>query len=169
MSIIELENFRKKIISKKPNNFGRIIALDVGTKRIGVAICDDQRIIPTPKTIISRQSNLKDFAKILQILQETNAIAIVIGLPLNQDNSNNAMVDFVWRFAKNFEQFLHNNFENSTIKNDIDILLFDERYSSFYARCLNRQKSSNQDLSRHLDDVSASLILEHFLHDFNQS
>ena len=64
---------------------GRIIALDVGTKRIGIAICDDTRIIATPKLVLNRESNEKDFAKILAIINETKAIALVVGYPINMD------------------------------------------------------------------------------------
>lgn len=165
---------------------GRIIALDVGSKRIGVAICDDQRIIATPKTIIERQSNLIDFKKILLILQETQAKIIVIGLPLNSNAKSfenlpdqlNKISEFIIRFAKNFEQFLHNNFENSTANNSpnskninsaIPIILFDERYSSFSARMINNLGSKPQKKIKYYDDVSASLTLDHFLQYLHQS
>ena len=49
---------------------GRILALDVGTKKIGVAICDDTQTFSTPKLIIKRKSNSKDFATLLSIIQE---------------------------------------------------------------------------------------------------
>jgi putative Holliday junction resolvase len=169
MTITEFKNFKTKIVGKKSTNLGRIISLDVGTKRIGVAICDDSQTISTPKTIINRQSNQKDFAVILQILQDTNAIAIVIGLPINLDESTSAMSEFVKRFAQNLEQFLHDNFENSTIKNEIDILLFDERYSSFTARSINNHNLKNFKQKKFLDDVASSLILEHFLQNLHQS
>ncbi len=168
MLINDFNKYKKNLADKTSTNHGRIIALDIGSKRIGVAICDDKQIISTPKTIINRESNQKDFIKILKILYDTKAIAIVIGLPLNLDGSQNPMTDFVSKFAKNLEQFLHYNFENSTIKNEIDILLFDERYSSFTARCINQNKSSS---TKHqfIDDVAASLILEHFLQNLHQS
>jgi len=169
MTITEFKNFKTKIVGKKSTNLGRIIALDVGTKRIGVAICDDSQTISTPKTIINRQSNQKDFIAILQILQDTNAIAIVIGLPINLDESNSAMSEFVKRFAQNLEQFLHDNFENSTIKNKIDILLFDERYSSYTARSINNHNLKKGKQKKFLDDVASSLILEHFLQNLHQS
>lgn len=165
---------------------GRILALDVGSKRIGVAICDDQRIIATPKTIINRQSNLIDFKKILLILQETQAKIIVIGLPLNSNAKSfenlpdqlNKISEFIIRFAKNFEQFLHNNFENSTANNlansknfnsTIPIILFDERYSSFSARMINNLGSKPPKKIKYYDDVSASLTLDHFLQYLHQS
>ncbi len=168
MLVTEFKDFKINLLGKKSINRGRILALDVGTKRIGVAICDDSQTIATPKTIINRLSNKKDFESILQILQDTKAIAIVIGYPINLDDSNSAMAEFVKRFAQNLEQFLQDNLQNSTIKNEIDIFLFDERYSSFIARSLNHQSFSNS-RKKFLDDVASSIILEHFLQNLHQS
>ena len=93
----------KKILPTK----GRILALDVGTKKIGVAICDDTQTIATPKLIIKRQSNLKDFATLLSIIQENPVIAVIFGFPIKMDGSENLMSNFVMNFVKNFEKFLY--------------------------------------------------------------
>lgn len=149
----------KKILSTK----GRILALDVGTKKIGVAICDETQTIATPKLILKRQSNLKDFATLLSIIQENPVIAIIFGFPINMDGSENLMSDFVMKFAINFEKFL----ENLSIKN-IVLIVFDERLSSFKAREFVN-KGTKKSAIKDYDDVSASLILEHFLNDLRQS
>lgn len=186
MIISDLINLKQNLTALNLAKSGRILALDVGSKRIGIAICDDQRIIATPKVIIERQSNLIDFKKILLILQETQAKLIVIGIPLDSGdnfveklpNQLNKMSEFIMRFAKNFEQFLHNNFENSTINNlaisknsnsPIPLVLFDERYSSFSARMINHQSLKHHKKVKYYDDVSASLILDHFLQYLHQS
>ena len=106
----------KKILPTK----GGLLALDVGTKKIGVAICDETQIIATPKLIIKRQSNLKDFATLLSIIQENPVIAIIFGFPIKMDGSENLMSDFVLKFVKNFEDFL----QNLSIKN-IALVVFD--------------------------------------------
>jgi len=142
---------------------GRILALDVGTKKIGVAICDETQTIATPKLIIKRQSNLKDFATLLSIIQENPVIAIIFGFPIKMDGSENLMSDFVMRFAINFEKFL----EDLSIKN-ISLVIFDERLTSFKARGFVN-KSMKKSAKKDYDDVSASLILEHFLNDLRQS
>ncbi len=148
----------KKILPTK----GRILALDVGTKKIGVAICDDTQTIATPKLIIKRQSNLKDFATLLSIIQENPVIAIIFGFPIRMDGSENLMSDFVMNFAKNFENFL----EELSIKN-LTLIIFDERLSSFKARDFFN-KSFKKSAQKDYDDISASLILEHFLNDLSQ-
>ena len=149
----------KKILPTK----GRLLALDVGTKKIGVAICDDTQTIATPKLIIKRQSNLKDFATLLSIIQENPVIAIIFGFPIKMDGSENLMSDFVMNFVKNFEIFL----QDLSIKN-ITLIVFDERLSSFKARDFVN-KSMKKTAKKDYDDVSASLILEHFLNDLRQS
>ena len=148
----------KKILPTK----GRILALDVGTKKIGVAICDDTQTIATPKLIIKRQSNLKDFATLLSIIQENPVIAIIFGFPIKMDGSENLMSDFVMNFVKNFEIFL----KDLLVKN-IVLVVFDERLSSFKARDFFN-KSFKKSAQKDYDDISASLILEHFLNDLSQ-
>ena len=149
----------KKILPTK----GRILALDVGTKKIGVAICDDTQTIATPKLIIKRQSNLKDFATLLSIIQENPVIAIIFGFPIKMDGSENLMSDFVMNFVKNFEIFL----KDLLVKN-IVLVVFDERLSSFKARDF-MNKTTKKSEKKDYDDISASLILEHFLNDLRQS
>jgi len=148
----------KKILPNK----GRILALDVGTKKIGVAICDETQTIATPKLILKRQSNLKDFATLLSIIQENPVIAIIFGFPIKMDGSENLMSDFVMKFAVNFEKFL----DDLLIKN-IVLVVFDERLSSFKARDYVK-KSMKKTAKNDYDDVSASLILEHFLNNLRQ-
>ncbi|NBX52540.1 MAG: Holliday junction resolvase RuvX [Proteobacteria bacterium] len=146
----------KKILPKK----GRILGLDVGTKKIGVAICDDFQKIATPKKIIKRQSNAKDFATLLSIIQENDIVGLVLGFPLKMDGSESLMSNFVMRFAINLEKFLHD------LNVDLTLIIFDERLSSFEARNMIISKSAR---NKDYDDISASLILENFLNCLHES
>ena len=146
----------KKILPKK----GRILGLDVGTKKIGVAICDDFQKIATPKKIIKRQSNAKDFATLLSIIQENDIVGLVLGFPLKMDGSESLMSNFVMRFAINLEKFLHD------LNVDLTLIIFDERLSSFGARNMIISKSAR---NKDYDDISASLILENFLNCLHES
>lgn len=150
-------NELRKILPHK----GRFLAIDIGTKKIGVAICDDLQKIATPKTIIARQSNQKDFTKLLSIIQENHIKAIIMGFPIKMDGSTNLMSDFVMRFAINFEKFL----SELRVENVI-LAVFDERLSSFAAR---QNIGKNSSRSQHYDDISASLILENFLNCLSES
>ena len=95
---------------KNLSSSGRLIGIDVGTKRIGIAISDQSRFIATPKLVLKRQSNLKDFVKISEIITENAVVAIVIGLPINLDNSASEMSKFVEKFSENFDEFLERRF-----------------------------------------------------------
>lgn len=132
---------------------GRVMAIDVGTKRIGIALSDETRFLATPKLVLQRLSNLKDFAKIQQFAQENNVCAIIIGYPRKLDGSKDEMTDFVERFAKNLDEFLLKKFP---------ILLFDERLSSAEAREINASELSRKN-NTFVDDIAASVILQHFL------
>lgn len=134
---------------------GRLMGLDVGTKRIGLAVSDASRFIATPKLIINRLSNLKDFEKIKKFIEENLIVGIVIGRPVNMDGSPIVMTEFCERFAKNFDDFLENK---------LPIFLFEERLSSFSARDVNVSELSRKK-NRFVDDIAASFILQHFLDD----
>jgi putative Holliday junction resolvase len=141
---------------------GRLMALDVGTKRIGLAISDESRFIATPKLILNRQSNQKDFEKIRQFIAENQIVAILVGRPIDMDGSLIPMTEFSEKFAKNLDQFLEKN---------LPIFLFEERLTSFEAREINNSALSRKKRSqtKFIDDIAASLILRHFLEDFCQS
>jgi len=132
---------------------GRIIGIDVGTKRIGIAICDATRLIATPKFVLPRQSNNADFAKIAQIISENEIVTIVVGFPTHLDGSDDEMTEFVRRFAANLDEFLEKK---------LPIFLFEERLTSFEARQINASELSRKK-NKFVDDIAASLILQHFL------
>lgn len=134
---------------------GKVMSIDVGTKRIGVASCDETRSISSPKFIINRQSNLKDFEVIKKFAYENSISAIVVGLPFTMDGGESEMSKFARNFAKNLENFLENK---------IPIFLFDERLTSFEAREFNASKLSRKNKNKKFcDDIAASIILESFL------
>ena len=143
---------KAQLFQALPKN-GRLLALDIGTKRIGVAISDEDRFIATPKLIINRQSNLKDFAKIAEFISTNLVCAIIIGLPLNMNESNSKMAEFVKKFGENLDDF----FEKK-----LPIIFFDERLTSFEARNFNSSQLSRKK-NKFFDDIAASLILQHFL------
>ena len=80
--MITIEEFKKKHLTKI-----RIIGLDLGTKRIGVSICDENQSIATPfKTLIKKDT--KQFInEIMEIVDENDVKAIIIGNPINMDGS----------------------------------------------------------------------------------
>ncbi len=98
----------------------RYLAIDHGTKRTGLAICDSSETIASPFAVIEGQKEL--IKKIADIVEAENIGAIVLGLPLNMDNSEGAQAKLVLKFAKQLKENL-----------DIPVHLQDERLSTFGA------------------------------------
>lgn len=145
-----------KILPKK----GRILGLDLGSKNIGLAVCENTQNIVTPKKILHRKGNNKDFAILLSIIQENHLVAIIFGLPLKMDGSENLMVEFVMKFMQKFDEYLLNH------KINLPLIAFDERLTSFDARYLTNPISKNH---KAIDDISAYLILSDFLEYLHKS
>ena len=70
---------------------GRIIAIDPGTRHVGLAVSDQTQLIPTPIKPVARKSWKKLLTDLRMIIAEYDAVAIVIGLPLNTDGSESEM------------------------------------------------------------------------------
>jgi putative Holliday junction resolvase len=143
-------NDLKKLKQDLPRK-GRLLGLDIGTKTIGVAICDGDWLIANPKLTIARKGGKADFLAIKEIIEENKIVAIVMGLPLNMDETESKMSDFVRRFADSFDEFL----------GGAKIALFDERLSSFAAEELMESGGARNNQRKGLiDQVAASVILQ---------
>ena len=129
----------------------RYLAIDYGTRRTGLAICDPGETIVSPLTVLRSRESLPE--KIAQIVEDENVEAIVLGLPLNMDDSEGPQSQLVKKFADQLRTRL-----------SIPIYLQDERLSSFGAE----EKLAPANLTRgkmkeRLDAVAAAEILEAFL------
>jgi len=99
--MITLEEFKKKHSDKC-----RLIGLDLGSKRIGVSICDEKQLIATPLKTINRNS-LKDLVDELRLIINENDIkGIIIGNPLNMDGSSGRSAQSVKDTTENIEKKL---------------------------------------------------------------
>jgi putative Holliday junction resolvase len=152
MTIYTEENLSAQILPQK----GRLIGLDIGTKRIGIALSDESRFIANPKLILTRQGNLKDFTQIEKMILEYQPCGIVMGFPQYLGGSYDAMSDFILAFAKNFDEFLQQKYP---------IFLINERLSSFEAQEYNFSEiaGKKKGKTRFYDDIAASIILQRFL------
>lgn len=129
----------------------RYLAVDYGTKRTGLAICDAAETIASPlKTIYGQKELLK---KIAEVIEAESVEAVVLGLPLNMTGSESAQTRLVREFGKQLEGFL-----------DVPVLLQDERLSSFgAAEKLAEANLTKGKMRQRLDAVAAAEILEAFL------
>lgn len=136
----------------KQTEKGRLIALDVGTKTIGLAITDDTQSIITPLDTIYRKGNKKDIPVLLNIFQEKKVKGIIIGLPLSFDNKDTNCSTFIKRFTNNL-----------SLETDLPIFFQDERLSSFEAEDLMLDKVGFNKTKKVVDKIASSYILESFL------
>ena len=133
--------------------FGRIIALDPGTKRIGVAVCDELRITTRPLDLITRESWKKLLIAVKSIVSEFDAAALVIGLPLESDGSESPMSAYARDIARKFSLSL-----------EIRVYLQDERVTSYEAKSRLWQRGIDpRDARKMVDSEAASIILADFL------
>ena len=150
--MITLEEFKKKHSDKC-----RLIGLDLGSKRIGVSICDDKQLIATPLKTINRNS-LKDLVDELRLIVDENDIkGIIVGNPLNMDGSSGRSAQSVKDTTENIEKKL-----------DIPICLWDERLSTVGAFNLSSQLDINvSKREKKIDENAAAFILQGALDFFN--
>ena len=129
----------------------RYLAIDYGTKRTGLAICDPAETIASPLALIQGQKEL--LKKIAEVVKAENVEAVVLGLPLNMDDSEGFQTKLVLRFAEQLKDHL-----------DIPIHFQDERLSSFSAEeKLASSKFTRGKRRKRLDAIAAAEILEAFL------
>ena len=143
--MITLEEFKKKRSDRC-----RLLGLDLGSKRIGVSICDEKQLIATPYKTINRNS-LKDLINELSlIINENNIKGIIVGNPLNMDGSSGRSVQSVKDTTENIEKNL-----------DIPICLWDERLSTVGAFNLSSQLDINvSKREKKIDENAAAFILQ---------
>ena len=143
--MITLDEFKKKHLDKC-----RLIGLDLGSKRIGVSICDDKQLIATPLKTINRNS-LKDLIEELKLIINENDIkGIIVGNPLNMDGSSGSSAQSVKDTTENIEKNL-----------DIPICLWDERLSTVGAFNLSSQLDINvSKREKKIDENAAAFILQ---------
>ncbi|MEJ5246689.1 MAG: Holliday junction resolvase RuvX [Caldilinea sp.] len=110
---------------------GKLMSLDVGQARIGVAVCDPLHLAARPLTVIRRRSREEDFAALARLVQQEEAQAIICGLPLHMDGSEGAQAKSVRRWAQRLAQALRQILGAAPL-----ILFWDERLSSYEAQSI---------------------------------
>ena len=139
-----------KELKKKLSTRSRLIGLDLGSKRIGIGICDENHKIATPlKTVI--KTNLDDFIKQLkEIIEENNIKGIIVGNPVNMDGSFGKSSQSVKDTVNNLEKFI-----------DIPFTLWDERLSTVGAFNISSQLDINvSKREKDIDKNAAAFILQ---------
>ena len=143
--MLDIEDFKKKLDKKS-----RLMGIDPGRKRVGIAISDENKIIATPYTTIIK-NKYSDFVKeIIEIFKENQIKGIVVGNPINMDgtssNSSQSAKDLAINLSKDVTE---------------NVVLWDERLSSQGAFKLSNDLASNTTKKvNKLDQNSAQFILQ---------
>ena len=143
--MITLEEFKKKHSDKC-----RLIGLDLGSKRIGVSICDEKQLIATPLKTINRNTLSELISELKVIINENDIKGIVIGNPLNMDGSSGRSAQSVRDTSQKIEENIN-----------IPICLWDERLSTVGAFNLSSQLDINvSKREKKIDENAAAFILQ---------
>ncbi|WP_298400098.1 Holliday junction resolvase RuvX [Sphingobium sp.] len=128
---------------------GRLIGMDVGTKTIGLALCDAHWTIASPAYTVNRGKFSKDKPALATFIEQQQVKGIVIGLPLNLDGSNSPRSQASRAFAHNLGDLGY------------PILLWDERWSTqAVTRTLLEADASRARRDELVDKLAASYILQ---------
>jgi len=128
----------------------RVMALDFGERRIGVAISDPTGTLATPHTVIRRRSKVEDFAAVARLVTELEAERVVVGLPLSLNGEIGPQARRVMRYTQALQQTL-----------DVPVELFDERYSTVTADELLTESGRKRRVP--IDAAAAAVILQDYL------
>ena len=137
-------------LKKKQSEPSRLIGLDLGSKRIGVSICDEKQLIATPLKTINRNTLNELISELKVIIDENNIKGIVIGNPLNMDGSSGRSAQSVRDTSQKIEEIIN-----------IPICLWDERLSTVGAFNLSSQLDVNvSKREKKIDENAAAFILQ---------
>jgi putative Holliday junction resolvase len=129
----------------------RFLCIDLGDKRSGLAVCDDNETIASPVGVIEGGGNLYD--RIIQAIKQYQAQALVFGLPLNMDGSEGDRTAIVRKFAAQLSG-----------KIEIPVFFQDERLSSYSAGSkLSQTGLTHKKKKDRLDAIAAAEILKEFI------
>lgn len=136
-----------------PTTRGRILALDVGGKRIGVAMSDPDRIIASGQPTIDAKPAAVAYLRIRQMIEQNEVMQIVIGLPLTLRGEVGPQAEVVHSFARELGKHV-----------SIPIALYDERLTSVAAeRSLEAMGMKKHKRRDHVDELAAVLILQTYI------
>jgi putative Holliday junction resolvase len=136
---------------------GRLLAVDLGSRRIGLAVSDVDRLISSPLTSLAYSGDKVLIRRLLALIAEHNVDTVVIGLPLREDGSEGPGC----LRAREFAGLLK--------RRGIDTVLWDERYSSLRAEELLREGGFDRRRSIHkIDKIAASFILDDYMNSRQQ-
>ena len=143
--MITIEELKLKI-----NKNSRLIGLDLGSKRVGVAICDEKQLIATPLKTINLLVLSSLISELKAIINEYRIEGIIVGYPLNMDGSTGSSSQSIKDKVINISKEIH-----------IPICLWDERLSTVGVFNISSQLDVNiNKRTKKIDENAAAFILQ---------
>ena len=138
----------------------RVIGIDLGSKRIGIALSDTDLTVATPLDVVERSGNVgKDHIAILKITDEWEVQKIIVGLPISLDGTLGPSAQSVMDEIKMLRGVT-----------DIPIETHDERFTTVTAEQILLQQNVKRDKKKRvIDKVAAAIILQGWIDSFNKS
>ena len=132
----------------------RILGIDYGTKRVGIAVSDESEFLASPRETLLRSKSLDaDLARLKTLIDEEGIALVVVGLPINMDGTHGPMAEEAEAFASKLQDV-----------SDLQVEFYDERLTSAEAERVlieaDVSRSKRKDLR---DSLAATLILQGFL------
>lgn len=133
----------------------RVMGLDIGDKRIGVALSDPEGILASPLTIVTRSEEMGDIATLTNLVTRNQAGRIIVGLPINMDGSVGQQAQKVQDFAAKIARFIR-----------VPVEYRDERLTTVQAKKLSAKGKKGKDVPD--DAKAAALILQSYLDEMRE-
>jgi putative Holliday junction resolvase len=130
----------------------RLLGLDVGEKRVGVAVCDESWTLARPLLTLKRASKQEDFAKFAALCREHAIAKVIVGLPKTLRGEEGPQAQRVRRYAIELQAAL-----------DLPIDFWDERFSSVDAQERLSSASRKARAKGDIDSAAAAIILQEYL------
>ncbi|MFH1616087.1 MAG: Holliday junction resolvase RuvX [Planctomycetota bacterium] len=129
----------------------RILSIDLGQKRTGLAVCDPGETFVSPLAVLENKPDI--MGKIFAVIRAENIQAVVVGLAINMDGTEGPQAAKARRFAEQLKEQI-----------DLPVYLHDERLSSYDAeRKLLDADLTRKKMKKRLDALAAAAILQDFL------
>ena len=137
-------------LKKKQSNKVRLLGLDLGSKRIGISICDENQSVATPLKTLNKTTNDNLINELKALINENNIKAIIVGYPINMDGSHGKSSHSVKSIATNISKAIK-----------LPICLWDERLSTVGAFNLSSDLDVNVSKRlKNIDQNAAAFILQ---------
>jgi len=132
---------------------GRVVGVDLGTRRIGFAVSDPDRIIATAAKVVECRNDKEIIASILSFVRESGAELCILGNPINMDGSRGPAAQRAQKFK-----------DDLTAQSDVPVELWDERLSTKSAHDYLIEAGTRREKRKGLvDKIAAQVMLQNYL------